>query len=76
MKKDRFDKERKLLSPHQEIQHHHSTILDHHFTLIDLGKQDESCSIPTAFLTPNELYKEKIHAIIKEKQLDQEQIEL
>ena len=76
MKQDCFDKKKKLLSPHQEIKTQHATILDHHFTTVDLGKLDESISVTTALITPNELYKGKIHSIIKEKHLDKEEREL
>lgn len=76
MEFERFGKEKKLLSPHKEIQINHAKILDHHFASIDLGKQDETTSIPTAFLTPNDVYKEKINEIIKEKKMNQEQKEL
>lgn len=68
MNLDRFDQKRKLLDAHQETQLHHAEVLNRHFTSIDIGKFDESLSVPTAFATPNDLYKEKIHGVIKEKQ--------
>ena len=74
MEYDKFGKEKKLLSPHLEIQINHAKILDHHFTSIDLEKIDET--IPTAFLTPNDVYKEKINGIVKDKKMNKENIEL
>ena len=64
---DTFKKQKQVLSNIQEIQEHHAFLLNHHFKSVELESEPEDNHDPTAFPTPNQLYKQHINKTIKDR---------